>query len=84
MYAEAIQLIIQGDEHTSQVIGRRLTEVELPPSCLIAAVVRGERVHLAHSDFIFAAGDHIILLVFKKRSVRHIETLFQVNLSFIG
>lgn len=82
--AEAIELIIHGDELTSQVIGRRVDEIELPPSCLIAAIVRAEKVFLAQQDIVLSAGDHIILLVLKKRSIRHVESLFQVNLTFVG
>lgn len=52
--AEAIELIIHGDEHTSQVIGRSLEEIELPPSCLIAAIVREEKVFIASRQFVRA------------------------------
>ncbi|AHE66007.1 Trk system potassium transporter TrkA [Legionella oakridgensis] len=81
--AEAIELIIHGDEHTSQVIGRRLDEIKLPPTCLIAAIVRGEKVYIANQDFKLEAEDHVILLLLKKRYVRQLESLFQVNLSFV-
>ena len=82
--AEAIELIISGDERTSQVIGRRLDEIELPPSCLIAAIVRGEKVFIAGAELILTAGDHVILLLLKKRYVRQVESLFQVNLTFMS
>jgi trk system potassium uptake protein TrkA len=82
--AEAIELIIHGDEHTSRVIGRRLDQITLPPSCLIAAIVRGEQVFIASDDLILAAEDHVILLLLKKRYIRQVETLFQVNLSFMS
>ena len=82
--AEAIELVISGDEHSSQVIGRRLNEIDLPPHCLIAAIVRGEKVFIANAELILAAGDHVILLLMQKRYVRQIEALFQVNLTFMG
>ncbi len=82
--AEAIELVIHGDEQTSRVIGRRLAQVELPPSCLIAAIVRDENVYIASPEFILAASDHVILLLLKKRYVRQVESLFQVNLSFMS
>jgi trk system potassium uptake protein TrkA len=81
--AEAIELIIHGDEYTSQVIGRRIDEIPIPSGCLIAAIVRGDRVFLSHKNLVLAAEDHIILLVFKKRSIRQVESLFQVNLTFV-
>jgi len=82
--AEAIELILHGNETSSQVIGRCVHEIDMPPSCLIAGIVRGEHVHVVTDDFKFAKADHVILLVLKKRYVRHIEALFQVNLSFMG
>ena len=82
--AEAIELIIRGDEHTSQVIGRRLDKIDLPPSCLIASIVRGEKVYIVSAELILAAGDHVILLMLKKRYLRQIESLFQVNLTFMN
>jgi trk system potassium uptake protein TrkA len=82
--AEAIELVIRGDEHSSQVIGRRLDAIHLPPCCLVAAIVRNEKVYIAHPELILAAGDHVILLLHKKRYVRQLETLFQVNLSYMS
>ena len=82
--AEAIELVISGDEHSSQVIGRRLNEIVLPPHCLIASIVRGEKVFIANAELILAAGDHVILLLMQKRYVRQIEALFQVSLTFMG
>ena len=82
--AEAIELVISGDEHSSQVIGRRLAEITLPPSCLIAAIVREENVYIAHPEMVLAAEDHVILLLLKKRYVRQVESLFQVNLTFMN
>ena len=82
--AEAIELVISGDEHSSQVIGRRLDEIDLPPSCLIAAIVRDEKVYIAGVDLVLAAGDHVILLLLQKRYIRQVESLFQVNLTFMS
>lgn len=81
--AEAIELVIYGDKDTSRVIGRCLDEIELPPTCLIAAIVRGEHVHIAQPKLVFSAQDHVILLLLKKRYLRQVESLFQVNLAFM-
>ena len=78
--AEAIELIIHGTEETSQVIGRSLEQVDLPQGCVIAAVVRDDKIMMTHPKFIFESNDHVILLLLKRRHVRQIETLFQVHL----
>ena len=82
--AEAIELITHGDELTSQVVGRKLSEIELPPSCSIAALTRAEKVLMPNPELVLASGDHVILLLLKKRYVRQVESLFQVNLTFMS
>lgn len=82
--AEAIELVLNGDEHSSRVIGRSLSEIELPPSCVIAAIVRDDNMHIAKPNLIFKSKDHVILLLTKKRYIRQVESLFQVNLTFMS
>ncbi len=82
--AEAIELIIHGSESTSNVIGRKISDIDLPQSCLITSVVRQEKVHIIDSDFVLQDKDHVILLLLKKKFIRQVESLFQVNLSFMS
>ncbi|MDP1603687.1 MAG: Trk system potassium transporter TrkA [Legionella sp.] len=82
--AEAIELITHGDEETSQVVGRQLSELELPPGCSIAAIVRDNKVTIATPELVLASGDHVVLLLLQRRYVRHVESLFQVKLTFMG
>lgn len=81
---EAIELILYGDAQTSHVIGRRIADIELPVGCTIAAVVREKEIYIDNNTLTLAAGDHIILLSLKKRYIRQIEALFQVNLTFLS
>lgn len=80
--AEAIELIIHGDQETSKVIGRRLHDIDLPLGCTIAALVRDQKVYMTDPELILESGDHVILLLLKRRYVRQIESLFQVKLTF--
>ncbi len=82
--AEAIELIIHGSESTSRVIGRRVIDIDLPEGCLITSVVRHDEVHIINNDFILQDKDHVILLLLKRRVIRQVESLFQVNLSFMS
>ena len=82
--AEAIELVISGDERSSQVIGRRLDEIDLPPSSFIAAIVREDSVYIANPELVLEANDHVILLLLQKRYVRQVEALFQVHLTFMS
>lgn len=81
--AEAIEAIAHGDRSSSQVVGRPLEDVNLPPGTTIGAVVRGSDVIMAHHDTIIEADDHVIMVVTNKRHVRDVERLFQVSVTFL-
>jgi len=81
--AEAIELVVQGDEMTSQVIGRKISELSLPQGCHIAAIIRHGNILFHAPDLIIETADHLVLLLFKQRYLRDLEALFQVNLSFM-
>lgn len=82
--AEAIEVIIHGDEHTSKVVGQQISQIKLPPECSIAAVIRSNQILLQIDDLILQAEDHVILLVMNKRYIRHVEQLFQVRIAYFG
>ena len=81
--AEAIEAIAHGDRRTSQVVGRRVDEINLPPDTTLAALVRGDAVIIAHHDTVIEPEDHVILFLVDKRRVREIERLFQVGVTFL-
>lgn len=74
--AEAIELVAKGDEETSQVVGRELQELKLPPGTIIGALVRGQEVLIAHSQTIIEQDDRIILFLVDKKYVADVERLF--------
>ncbi|MCZ6525825.1 MAG: Trk system potassium transporter TrkA [Gammaproteobacteria bacterium] len=81
--AEALEAIAHGDEHSSKVVGRTIENIALPLDTSIGAIVRDDKVLIAHHDTIVQAGDHIILLVADKRRVPEVERLFQVSVTFL-
>ena len=80
--AEAIEAVAHGDRETSHVVGRRIEEIELPRGTTIGAVVRGERVLMAHGELEIEAEDHLILFLVDKQHVRAVEQLFEVSVAF--
>lgn len=80
--AEAIEAIAHGDKQSSKVVGRTISEIDLPEGTTIGAIVRGKEVIIAHSNVKVESGDHVILFVIDKRRIRDVERLFQVGLSF--
>jgi trk system potassium uptake protein len=81
--AEAIEAVAHGDNRSSNVVGRCIDELSLPPDTSIGAIVRENQVLMAHHDTTIQAEDHVILLVADKRRVPEVERLFQVGITFL-
>lgn len=81
--AEAMEAIAHGDENSSKVVGRQIADIELPKGTAIVTVVRGDKVIIAHHDTVIETDDHIILFMTDRRKIEHLESLFQVDVSFV-
>lgn len=80
--AEALEAVAHGDRNSSRVVGRRLDQLALPQGTTVGALVRGDKVLIAHDNLEVADGDHVILFVADRRAVRQVEKLFQVDIGF--
>jgi len=81
--AEAIEAIAHGRAEESEVVGRTIDEIPLPPGSAIVALVRDDRVIIAHHDTVVETDDHVILFMTDRRKIERIEQLFQVGVSFV-
>ena len=81
--AEAIESIAHGNESSSKVVGKKIQDIELPEGTTIAAIVRGEDVLMAKKKIIIETNDHLILFVSDKKHVKEVESLFQVDITFL-
>lgn len=81
--AEAIEAVARGDKKTSQVVGRTIKEIRLPPGTIIGAIVRGEEVIIDSDTCVIEPEDHIILFIIDKRHIAEVERLFQVGITFV-
>ncbi|MDX2314703.1 MAG: Trk system potassium transporter TrkA [Gammaproteobacteria bacterium] len=81
--AEAIEAVAHGDSRTSKVVGRTVEQIKLPPGTTIDAVVRGDKVIIAHHDTRIEANDHVILFLIDKKHVTDVEKVFQVGVTFL-
>lgn len=81
--AEAIEAVAHGDRQSSNVVGRAIEDIALPPDTSIGAIVRDENVLIVHHDTVIEAEDHVILLVADKKRVPEVERLFQVSVTFL-
>lgn len=81
--AEAMEAVAHGDSLSSKVVGRPIEDIKLPAGTTIGAIVRGERVLIAHHDTVIESGDHVVLFLVDKRKIREVEKLFQVSVTFL-
>ncbi|MFI4895448.1 MAG: Trk system potassium transporter TrkA [Steroidobacterales bacterium] len=75
--AEAIEAVVHGTQNRSRVIGRTLEQIELPQGASIVAIVRGERVIMAHHDTTIEAEDHVIIFLSDRRHIESVSRFFQ-------
>ncbi|GAB5412563.1 MAG: Trk system potassium transporter TrkA [Congregibacter sp.] len=82
--AEAIEVIARGDAYSSKVVGRRLEDISLPDGVTIGAIVRDDKVLIAHHDLMIETDDHVILFLVDKREIGAVEKLFTVGFGFFS
>jgi trk system potassium uptake protein len=81
--AEALEAVVHGDRESCKVTDRRVDELDLPPGTTIGAVVRGDKVIMAHHDTVIRAEDHVIVFVADKKNLPRVERMFQVGVRFV-
>jgi len=81
--AEAIEAIAHGKEGESNVVGRKIEDINLPKGAAIVTLVRGTQVIIAHHDTVIETDDHVILFLTDRRKIENLEKLFQVGVSFV-
>jgi trk system potassium uptake protein TrkA len=75
--AEALETVVHGPQDRSRVVGRRIEELDLPNGASIVALVRGDRVIIAHHDTAIETEDHVIVFLSDRRQVDAVQRLFQ-------
>ncbi len=74
--AEAIEVVVHGNENNSQIIGRKIEDIAWPPATIVGALVRDNGdLLMAHHDTVIEAGDHIVLFVADREQVLAVEKL---------
>ena len=77
--AEALETVVHGPADRSRVVGRKIEDIALPDGSSISAIVRGERVIIAHHDTVIEEDDHVIMFLVDPRQVDAVERIFQVE-----
>ena len=82
--AEAIEVTAHGDPRSSKVVGRRLDDITLPKGVTIGAIVRDEKVLIAHRHVVIETDDHVIIFLLDRKQIGAVEKLFAVGFGFFS
>ena len=80
--AELLEIIIHGDNKTSKVVGKTVSELELPSGCRIGAIYREGKVILLNEDIIIQSNDRLIIYLLHKKDFSKLAKLLQVSIGF--
>ena len=77
--SEAIEIVVHGDEKTSEVIGVKIKDLPLPEGVVVGAVVRDNELLMGSKKLVIESGDHILMVLMDVRKIHEVETLFLEN-----
>ena len=80
--AELLEIIIHGDSKTSKVVGKKVSELELPSGCRIGAVYRQGKIILLNEDLNIKSNDRLIIYLLHKKDFSKLAKLLQVSIGF--
>ncbi|WEJ62900.1 Trk system potassium transporter TrkA [Thiomicrorhabdus lithotrophica] len=74
--AEAMEVIAHGSENTSQIIGKKIGDIEWPSDITVGCIIRDDKVIIAHRELTIEAEDHAILFLSNSENAVEIANLF--------
>ena len=74
--AEAIEGIIHKNVFTKNFFDRPISEIPLPDNCVIAAVIRQDKVFMHSKNLLLKPDDKVIVFILGKTDKEQIENLF--------
>ena len=77
--AEALEIVVHGDESTSEVVGRRIKDIKLPDGAVVGAIVRDNDLLMGSKKLVIEQGDHVLLMLTDVSKIHQVEVLFTEN-----
>ena len=74
--AEAMEVVAHGSENSSEIIGKKIGEIQWPSDITVGCIIREEKVIIAHRDLEIKAEDHAILFLSNSDNAAEIAKLF--------
>ncbi len=75
---EMIELVLIDKDEQINIIGKRLSEINVPEGCSIVAVIRHNELIEPTSNFKFQKHDHLIILMIDPKALSDLEKIFQM------
>jgi len=74
--AEGIEGIVHKNKFTENFFNKPISAMPLPENCVIAAVIRGDKIFMQSKDLLLKPADRIIVFILGKTEKGKIENLF--------
>ena len=77
--SEAIEIVVHGNEKTSQVVGVCVNDLPLPEGVVVGAIVRDEELLMGSKKLVIKTGDHVLMVLIDVGKIHEVEALFLEN-----
>jgi trk system potassium uptake protein TrkA len=77
--AEAIEIVVHGDENSSEVVGAMIKDLPLPEGVVVGAIVRNNELLMGSKKLVIEQGDHVLMMLMDVSKIHEVEALFSEN-----
>jgi trk system potassium uptake protein TrkA len=77
--AEIVEVVIRGDEETSNLVGQQVDELDLPSGVKLVSMMRSEKILWPGDVATIKSEDRMLLFVTHKDQMHQLEKMFQVR-----
>ena len=77
--AEAIEIVVHGNEKTSEVVGVQIKDLPLPEDVVVGAIVRNDELLMGSKKLVIEEGDHVLMVLMDVGKIHEVEALFLEN-----
>jgi len=74
--AEAIEIVASIKDGNNPVIGKQISELNLPDGVIVGTVVRNDEVIMSSRELVIEENDHVLLLLTDVSKIHEVEILF--------
>ena len=74
--AEAIEIVARVKDGNNPVIGKQISELNLPDGVIVGTVVRNDEVIMSSRELVIEENDHVLLLLTDVSKIHEVERLF--------